>query len=137
MFRKYPFVKQTGVKDCASASLLMIIEYYNGYININTPIRIIAVTSENKGVFDGIYNAVIVAFPNDNKAELVQYNYTKDFENTDDYPLCSVEFLADLNGDGNSELIVREVTEFNVTYNIFEYQDGSYYKVLAETMKGK
>jgi len=36
MFKKYPFVKQTGIKDCASASLLMIIKYYNGYINIDT-----------------------------------------------------------------------------------------------------
>lgn len=116
---------------------MSIKKVYNGYINIDIPIRIITVTSTNKGVFGGIYNAVVVAFPNDNKAELVQYNYTKDFENSDDYPLCSVEFLADFNGDGNSELIVREVTEFNVTYNVFEYQDGKYFKVLSETMKGK
>lgn len=34
MFKKYPFVKQNGIKDCASASLLMIIKYYNGYINM-------------------------------------------------------------------------------------------------------
>lgn len=110
---------------------------YNGYINLNTPVRLIMVTSTNKGAFGGIYNAVVIAFQNEEKAKLVQYNYTKDFENSDDYPLCSVEFLADLNGDGNSELILREVTEFNVTYNVFEYQNGKYYKVLSETMKGK
>jgi len=34
MFKKYPFIKQNGIKDCAAASLLMIIKYYNGYINI-------------------------------------------------------------------------------------------------------
>lgn len=36
MLKKYKFVKQTGIKDCAAASLLMIIKYYNGYINIDT-----------------------------------------------------------------------------------------------------
>ena len=30
---KYPFVKQAGVKDCAVASLAMIIRYYKGYIS--------------------------------------------------------------------------------------------------------
>ena len=30
---KYPFVKQEGIKDCAVASLGMIIRYYNGYIS--------------------------------------------------------------------------------------------------------
>ena len=34
MLKKYPFIKQTGIKDCAAASLLMIIKYYKGYINI-------------------------------------------------------------------------------------------------------
>lgn len=110
---------------------------YDGYINLNTPVRILTVTSATKGGFGGIYNAIVVAFPNENKAKLVQYNYTKDFENTEDYPLCSVEFLADLNGDGNSELVVREVTEFNVIYNVFEYENGKFYKVLSETMKSK
>lgn len=33
MFKKYPFVKQNGIKDCAAASLLMTIMYYNGYIS--------------------------------------------------------------------------------------------------------
>lgn len=143
-FKEAEFEEQDNkyVKDALGMyaiynNTISVKKVYNGYINLNTPIRILSVTSTNKGAFGGIYNAIVVAFTNDNKAELVQYNYTKDFENTDDYPLCSVEFLADLNGDGNSELVVREVTEFNVTYNIFEYQDGKYYKVLSETMKGK
>ena len=29
---KYPFVKQEGIKDCAVASLAMIVRYYKGYI---------------------------------------------------------------------------------------------------------
>lgn len=35
MKRKYPFVKQEGIKDCGPACLMMIIKYYHGYIPIN------------------------------------------------------------------------------------------------------
>ncbi len=34
MFKRYPFVKQEGLKDCGCASLLMIITYYQGYISL-------------------------------------------------------------------------------------------------------
>ena len=33
IIKKYPFVKQTGLKDCAAASVLMILKYYKGFIN--------------------------------------------------------------------------------------------------------
>lgn len=33
MLKKYPFVKQDGLKDCGVASLLMIIKHYNGNIS--------------------------------------------------------------------------------------------------------
>lgn len=33
MLKKYPFVKQTGIKDCGVACLQMIIKYYQGYID--------------------------------------------------------------------------------------------------------
>lgn len=32
--KKYPFVKQEGMKECGIASLLMVIKYYNGYISL-------------------------------------------------------------------------------------------------------
>ncbi len=34
MFYKYPFTKQEAMKDCAPASLQMIIKYYKGYVGI-------------------------------------------------------------------------------------------------------
>ena len=34
MFYKYPFSKQESLKDCAPASLQMIIKYYNGYTSM-------------------------------------------------------------------------------------------------------
>lgn len=33
MLKKYPFVKQTGIKDCGVACLQMLIKYYQGYIS--------------------------------------------------------------------------------------------------------
>ena len=32
--KKYPFVKQSGVRDCASACILMILKYYGGYVSL-------------------------------------------------------------------------------------------------------
>jgi Fe-S cluster assembly iron-binding protein IscA len=78
-----------------------------------------------------VYNGII-AVVNGN-AKIVQYSYTKDLDNSLDFPLYSVEFVADLNGDGNSEIVTREVTEFNVTYNIFEKRGSKYVRVLTET----
>lgn len=118
-------------------SSMNIIKVYSGYVNVDTPIRVISLTSSKRGLFGGVYSAIIVANVNTGKAEILQYSYTKDFENSYDFPLYSVEFLADFNGDGKAELVTREVTEFNVTYNIFEYKDNKYIKVLSETMKEK
>ena len=33
-YKKYPFVKQHDLKDCGVCSLLMVIEYYHGYVNL-------------------------------------------------------------------------------------------------------
>lgn len=118
-------------------SSMNITKVYSGYVNVDTPIRVISLTSSKRGLFGGVYSAIIVANVNTGKAEILQYSYTKDFENSYDFPLYSVEFLADFNGDGKAELVTREVTEFNVTYNIFEYKDNKYIKVLSETMKEK
>lgn len=133
----YTYVKKAlGFYKIYNSSM-NISKVYSGYVNVDTPIRVISLTSSKRGIFGGIYSAIIVANVNTGKAEILQYSYTKDFENSYDFPLYSVEFLADFNGDGKAELVTREVTEFNVTYNIFEYKDNKYIKVLSETMKEK
>lgn len=43
--KKYPFVKQEGIKDCGVACLSMIINYYKGYVNYE---RLIEMTKTNK-----------------------------------------------------------------------------------------
>ena len=54
---KYPFVKQEGNKDCAAASLSMIIRYYKGYI-AHEQLRDMLVT-DRKGT--SAYNIIKVA----------------------------------------------------------------------------
>lgn len=46
MFKKYPFVKQEGYKDCGVACLLMIIRYYKGNISIER-LRELSKTGKN------------------------------------------------------------------------------------------
>ena len=35
IIRKYPFVKQRGIKDCGPACVQMILKYYHGYVNMD------------------------------------------------------------------------------------------------------
>ena len=35
MIKKYPFVKQRGIKDCGPACVQMILKYYHGYVNMD------------------------------------------------------------------------------------------------------
>lgn len=46
MFKKYPFIKQEGFKDCGCACLLMIIKYYKGNISIEK-LRNLSHTNKN------------------------------------------------------------------------------------------
>ncbi len=34
MFKKYPFTKQEGLKDCGAACIQMILKYYHGFVSI-------------------------------------------------------------------------------------------------------
>lgn len=43
--KKYPFVKQEGIKDCGVACLSMIVQYYKGYVNYE---RLVDMTKTNK-----------------------------------------------------------------------------------------
>ena len=33
--KKYPYIKQRGLKECGPACVQMILKYYGGYVNIN------------------------------------------------------------------------------------------------------
>ena len=62
MFKKYPFVKQTGIKDCGVSCLQMIIKYYQGFIGT----RILQeMTKTTKNGTTNIINA----------SDAIQYSY--------------------------------------------------------------
>ena len=48
----YPHTKQSGVKDCASASLQMIIKYYNGYVSIDDLNELLHTTKNGTTAFN-------------------------------------------------------------------------------------
>ena len=59
---KYPFVKQEGIKDCAVASLAMIIRYYKGYI-ANEQLRdMLTTTKEGTSAFNIVKVAENIGF---------------------------------------------------------------------------
>ncbi len=131
----YSYVKRAlGTKRIFNSSI-NILGVYTAYIDATDNIRLICVSSSSKGSFGGVYSAIIVVV--NGKPSILQYSYIKNIDNALDFPLYSVEFVADLNGDGKSEIVTREVTEFNVTYNVFEFKNSKFTRVLSETMKGK
>ena len=55
--KKYPFVKQEGLKDCGVCCLLMIINYYKGYVPIE---KLRSMTKTNKNGVNA-YNLIETA----------------------------------------------------------------------------
>lgn len=52
--KKYPFVKQTGLRDCGPACILMILKYYGGYMSLSK--LTLLLSTNNKGT--SVYNMV-------------------------------------------------------------------------------
>ena len=44
MIKKYPFIKQNGLKDCAAACTYMIIRYYNGFVGLSELSEMLKIT---------------------------------------------------------------------------------------------
>ncbi len=59
---KYPFVKQEGIKDCAVASLAMIIKYYKGYIANEQLYDMLKTSKEGTSAFNIIKVAEYIGF---------------------------------------------------------------------------
>lgn len=114
---------------------MKITKVYDVSINLENSIRILCVTSN--GGKNGVYNAILFVNANGTKSKIIKYYYSKETKNLSEWPLYSFEFVADLNGDGNSELILREVKEFEVTYTVLEYRESKnrFEEVLSSTVK--
>ena len=59
---KYPFIKQEGIKDCAVASLAMIIRYYKGYIANDQLFDMLKTDKDGTSAFNIIKVAEYIGF---------------------------------------------------------------------------
>lgn len=91
--------------------------------------RILFVTNE-PGKMAGAYSSVIYISPN-GKSKIIKYSYVKDVEKASDWPVYSLEFVADLNNDGKSEIILQETREFNIKYDVIEYNKNKFKEILS------
>ena len=62
MTYKYPFTKQEGIKDCAPASLQMIIKYYKGYISLDELSVMMNTTKKGTTAYDLVETAKKIGF---------------------------------------------------------------------------
>lgn len=110
-----------------------ISEVYDITISENEKGYLIFATNEiNKG--KGAYSAVIYV-SNTGKSKIVKYNYINDKENAEDWPVYSLNFVADLNSDGTNELLVQETKEFEVKYDVIEYKNNNFYEIMSAVAK--
>jgi hypothetical protein len=94
---------------------------------------IITATNDGK-TGNGVYS-IVVHVNNIGEAKLIKYNYVKDVKNSSDFAIYTTKFIADLNGDNVSEIILQETKEFNTKYSVMEYRNGKFYEVLSSTIK--
>lgn len=87
--------------------------------------KIYSVTSNGKNMF-GVYSAVI--FSNSEGSQLIKYSYVKDTVLSSGWPVYSIKYVIDLNGDGKNELILQETTANAVRYLVEELKDNNSFK---------
>ncbi len=87
--------------------------------------KIYSVTSNGKNMF-GVYSAVI--FSNSEGSQVIKYSYVKDTSLSSGWPVYSIKYVIDLNGDGKNELILQETTANAVRYLVEELKDNNSFK---------
>lgn len=87
--------------------------------------KLYSVTSNGKNMF-GVYSAVI--FVSSEHAEVIKYSYVKDTKLSSGWPVYSIKYVIDLNGDGKNELIIQETTANAVRYVVEELKNNFEFK---------
>lgn len=131
----YEAVKSALGKYRLLNNSINISSVYDVSINLDNTYKIICATSSDND--KGIYSAVIFTNANFTKSKIIKYSYIKDKSNSSYWPIYSFEFAGDLNSDGNSEIIIREVNEFEVKYDVLEYDKNldNFVEVLSAVVK--
>lgn len=114
-------------------SSIKITEVYDICLLDNEKGYLVFVTNEtNKG--KGAYSAVIY-LSNTGKSNVIKYNYIANKDDAQDWPMYSFSFLADLNNDGKNEVLIQETKEFEVKYDILEYNNNKFYEIMSAVVK--
>ena len=125
------------VKDAIGSYKLIngsvkISEVYATKINEVTD-KIICATSEKANLL-GAYSAVV--YVSGGKAHLVKYAYVRDTDDSDRWPVYSLQFIMDLNSDSKPEIILQETTGKDTSYSILELKENNrFYEVLRSTIE--
>lgn len=108
-----------------------VLEVYATNINSLTD-KIICATSENTNML-GAYSAVV--YVTGNKVHLVKYASVRDTENSDMWPIYSLQFVMDLNNDNKPEIVLQEITGNDTSYSVLEIREKNiFYEVLRSTV---
>lgn len=91
--------------------------------------KIVFVTNE-PGKSMGAYSAVIYIAPN-GSSKIIKYSYVRNVKKSSDWPVYSLCFIADLNNDGKSDIVLQETREFNIKYDVIEYNNKNFVEVLS------
>ena len=128
----YGFVKKAlGLYRIFNPSI-NIINAYDISIDSNTMGKIYVVTNEPKK-YMGSYSAVIYRNYN-GEVKVIKYSYVSNLKKSEEWPVYSFKFIADLNGDNKNEIILQETKEFYTKYDVIEYRDDKFVEVLSSKM---
>lgn len=107
---------------------------YNAEVEEGTLGTFVVATSESQRE-KGIYSAI--CYIENGKSTLVKLNYIKDLDKSALWPIYNIKFMCDLNKDNKYEIIVEEVTEFDVKYSVLEKRNKSFVEVMSATSEIK
>ncbi len=102
MVKKYPFIRQSGLKDCAAACTYMIVKYYNGFVSMSELSEMLKVTRNGTTAYHIINTLEMLGF----KA----YGIKDKYENLKKHP---VPFIANV-------IIDNSYKHFMVVYEIHD-----------------
>ena len=120
-----------GSYDLINGSV-KVLEVYATNINEVTD-KIICATCEKANLL-GAYSAVV--YVTGGKAHLVRYSYVRDTDNSDRWPVYSLQFVMDLNLDSKPEIVLQETTGNDTSYSVLELRNKTeFYEVLKSTIE--
>jgi len=120
-----------GSYDLLNGSV-KVLEVYASNIQQVTD-KIICATCESPNIL-GAYSAVV--YVTGTEAYLVKYAYVRDTEDSDRWPIYSLQFVMDLNLDSKPEIVLQETTGNDTSYSVLELRDeNTFYEVLRSTIE--